>query len=238
MELQEPLNRAHRIQRQAERDILSGRFSDAVNSFEKAAESYGDAVNELGFTESSKSSLALQILLEQKKFCLHQVEILLLKLKQLETYSKQNIMDSSHFLSNLDVEQRNVDQKTKRDDINNYLKSTIFRKLDEHDTLLGQLNVSSKDGKEENVAKFKLPKSDSVIIEELRQCNVELRGFIVSLLEELDRKAKEIEMLKSERERRSPSSLPSVINGNDVDGDLPELAPLELPDYMSGELEK
>lgn len=244
MELQEPLNRAHRIQRQAERNILGGRFAEALNCFEKAAEYFGEAVDNLPVTgqqNSYKVSLPLETLLEQKKFCIHQVEILSLKLKQLEIYHQKAM--ENHCLSNLEIDQRFNEEKSKRNNSNsnnNYLKSTIFQKLDEHDTLLKQLNESNRSEEsnvEEDKNKCRQPKSESVIIEELRQCNVELRGFIVKLLEELELKTKELELLRSDTARRSSSSVPTIVNESEACA-LPELAPLELPDYSIGDVKK
>jgi len=129
-------------------------------------------------------------------------------------------------------------------------KTQILSKFVEHDTLLEALDPPNpNDPPRQNVVVVaKRQKSDREIIEELRQCNAELRGFIVELFKLLENKpvyndddqiikqtdsGKLEEMVPISTGAETSTEDDGKIEDKSPGNNLFEFTPLELPVYTS-----
>jgi len=262
MDLREPLNQAHCDQRKAERALRSGKICEAIANFSKAAENFDAA--ESDFVGERRQPLtfdsdiyAIEALKAQREYCLRQVQFLTVELervrRQWQALMERQKERGASSLSNLDYDRAVSDAAAagfgagptgSRLDTNE-LKQRLWEKINQQDSLLGQLESDETENANANanpaaMAASKCPKSDKTVIEELRQCNEALRRFIVILLNELESKTEEIDRLKKEmghsrspshrqRASTSPSKGMERKRAASEAGKLLDLPPLEFP---------
>ena len=87
----------------------------------------------------------------------------------------------------------------------------------------------------------KMPKDDKIIIEELQTANNHLRRMVESMFSELETykkenselraRVKDLETERRVRQQRSGPAVPRVGLQLDDSADIPDLAPLEMPQF-------
>lgn len=131
---------------------------------------------------------------------------------------------------------------------NDFLQDSIFRTFQETESLLQHLRVGTMD--ESSVPSdpstgAKMPKDDKIIIEELQTANNHLRGMVEAMFAELETYKREnadlrakVSDLEAEKMMKTMAgcNMPSIglvveQAGLQDSGHLPDLAPLEMPQF-------
>ncbi|XP_018325688.1 nuclear receptor-binding factor 2 isoform X2 [Agrilus planipennis] len=240
------LNKAHQQHRRADALLKYKKFEEAIECHEKAAELLEEAIK---VTENPHSIESLKL---QKDYHLRQKKIILMKKEQsVKTKKVQGIQKQGTHLSNCSENDHNLDD-------NASLQSAIYRTFEETDSLLFLLMKKGA----------KHPKDDTVVIEELKTLNDQLRHLISNLLVQLDESSKEINRLRDrvkqlEEDGSKATSKCTTANNLKVITDssgatspyvfspcselspdlydistIPPLAPLEIPNFDFSNLTK
>ncbi|XP_054257893.1 nuclear receptor-binding factor 2-like [Macrosteles quadrilineatus] len=204
-----PLLLAHFNDRRADNHILYKRFDEAVNCHKNAAELLLQAMQLTSVTR------ALEALKLQYEYHKKQEDVIQVKKFQFEIHKK--IVDYRNRKMTM---QKKTSQKESKDQD---LQWAIFRTMEEADSLLGML-LPKESGAGDELSTSpgqKRPKDDRTVIEELHTLNTQLRAFISQLLAQLEASERQVEALKARLRAYEDDSPP----------ELPELAPLEMPQY-------
>ncbi|XP_018325689.1 nuclear receptor-binding factor 2 isoform X3 [Agrilus planipennis] len=201
------LNKAHQQHRRADALLKYKKFEEAIECHEKAAELLEEAIK---VTENPHSIESLKL---QKDYHLRQKKIILMKKEQsVKTKKVQGIQKQGTHLSNCSENDHNLDD-------NASLQSAIYRTFEETDSLLFLLMKKGSSGNSDSeslksvdagalsydvidtpnlntILGAKHPKDDTVVIEELKTLNDQLRHLISNLLVQLDESSKEINRLR------------------------------------------
>ena len=131
-------------------------------------------------------------------------------------------------------------------DVLSALQDSIFRTFQETESLLEHLRVgtlveASVPSQSQPSTGAKMPKDDKIIIEELQTANNHLRRMVESMFSELETYKKEnselrarVKDLETERRVRQQRAGPAVARVGlhlDDSADIPDLAPLEMPQF-------
>ncbi|CAL8077916.1 unnamed protein product [Orchesella dallaii] len=242
-----PLNKAHEAGRRATKLIRKGLFEEAAECHLEAARLLHDLQQGL-----SDDSAVLRSLDEQTKYHKRQAELAHIRRKALEKYTTR-IRNMDTKVGSPSSSSRKLTQQTNNPQLAHH---EILKNFDEADSLLQILserkyNPAVKENKvhlSENVACYKpvftiRPKNDADVIEELQMVNSNLRNLVDRLLGELHEVREENRSLKKRLETHETASSSSSIQSelekasasSSLDAykprELPELAPLETPDF-------
>jgi len=229
MELSTPLNQAHFLGRQADKLVRTGKFEEAVSLQDKIIECLQEALKE---TTNNKviESLELQIKFHQK-----QKDVIGQRQKRCEKFSKE--------LKNLKIKMEKANLAAA-----DGLQDSIFRTFQETESLLQHLRVGTTAVEDDSVPSdpstgAKMPKDDKIIIEELQTANNHLRGMVEAMFAELETYKRENAELRAKVSDLEAEKLAkTVIGGANLglgveqaglqdSGHLPDLAPLEMPQF-------
>lgn len=180
--------------RNAEKHLRCRRFTEAIQSHQRAASYLQEAMQ---MTSSTKAYESLQC---QYEYHLKQQNIVRQKQLEYENYLKaiesQRVKIANMILSN------DLDCKMQTDS----LQFAIFKTMNQADSLLGQL--INKDEDEVDLATvvkkidqqiqsgIKKPKGDEMVIEELKILNGQLHSLVSQLVSQLEHSNREIDTLK------------------------------------------
>ena len=229
MELSTPLNQAHFLGRQADKLVRTGKFEEAVSLQDKIIECLQEALKE---TTNNKviESLELQIKFHQK-----QKDVIGQRQKRCEKFSKE--------LKNLKIKMEKANLAAA-----DGLQDSIFPTFQETESLLQHLRVGTTAVEDDSVPSdpstgAKMPKDDKIIIEELQTANNHLRGMVEAMFAELETYKRENAELRAKVSDLEAEKLAkTVIGGANLglgveqaglqdSGHLPDLAPLEMPQF-------
>ncbi|XP_012281347.1 neuronal acetylcholine receptor subunit alpha-9 [Orussus abietinus] len=238
---------AHERQRRAEALIREGRFREAAECHEcvanlltearsrvegnlgglhSAATSTGET---LLFTSSIRLLVTLESLTHQRDYHRKQAAILRMKETQYEDFKATLESQQRDILSkqgSKPVEKGNSCERL-YDKAEGSLRQAIYNTIEEHDSLLSLILPSPDDSQA-----FKHPKDTTVVIEELRTVNCQLRSLVERLLTDLEKKEEEVKHL-TERLRHVSVDSSDTINSEHAHSlhldPLPPLVPLEMP---------
>jgi len=229
MELSTPLNQAHFLGRQADKLVRTGKFEEAVSLQDKIIKCLQEALKE---TTNNKviESLELQIKFHQK-----QKDVIGQRQKRCEKFSKE--------LKNLKIKMEKANLAAA-----DGLQDSIFRTFQETESLLQHLRVGTTAVEDDSVPSdpstgAKMPKDDKIIIEELQTANNHLRGMVEAMFAELETYKRENAELRAKVSDLEAEKLAkTVIGGANLglgveqaglqdSGHLPDLAPLEMPQF-------
>jgi len=229
MELSTPLNQAHFLGRQADKLVRTGKFEEAVNLQDKITECLQEALKE-ATNNKVIESLELQIKFHQK-----QKDVIGQRKKRCEKFSKE--------LKNLKIKMEKANLAAA-----DGLQDSIFRTFQETESLLQHLRVGTTAVEDDSVPSdpstgAKMPKDDKIIIEELQTANNHLRGMVEAMFAELETYKRENAELRAkvsdlEAEKLAKTMIGGANLGLGVEqaglqdsGHLPDLAPLEMPQF-------
>jgi len=229
MEISTPLNQAHYVGRQADKLVKTGKFVEAVKLQDKIVELLQLALEE-ATDNKVKESLELQI-----KFHTKQKDVIGQRQRRCEKFNKE--------LTNLKIKMEKANLAAA-----DGLQDSIFRTFQETESLLQHLRVGTMD--ESSVPSdpstgAKMPKDDKIIIEELQTANNHLRGMVEAMFAELETYKREnadlrakVSDLEAEKMAKTMAgcNMPSIglvveQAGLQDSGHLPDLAPLEMPQF-------
>ena len=124
------------------------------------------------------------------------------------------------------------------------LQDSIFRTFQETESLLEHLRVGTlveASVPSQPSTGAKMPKDDKIIIEELQTANNHLRRMVESMFSELETykkenselraRVKDLETERRLRQQRSGPAVPRVGLQLEDSADIPDLAPLEMPQF-------
>lgn len=196
------------------------RFDEAIDSHRKAA----NALDETLQTCANNTKIVESIKL-QRDFQLKNIELVRLKKAQYEKYKsaiEQQRLKNASFL----------EQRLAKDRIESVcdLQMSIFKTLEESDTLLESLNGKCSTGDNDNrtggdgikasihdtnEVKFNRIKSDNTIIDDMHTLNHQLHILVYNLVTRMDESSHELELLRDrvkslekERNHQRKTSLP------------------------------
>jgi len=229
MELSTPLNQAHFLGRQADKLVRTGKFEEAVNLQDKITECLQEALKE-ATNNKVIESLELQIKFHQK-----QKDVIGQRKKRCEKFSKE--------LKNLKIKMEKANLAAA-----DGLQDSIFRTFQETESLLQHLRVGTTAVEDDSVPSdpstgAKMPKDDKIIIEELQTANNHLRGMVEAMFAELETYKRENAELRAKVSDLEAEKLAKTIIGGanlglgveqaglQDSGHLPDLAPLEMPQF-------
>jgi len=233
MEIESNLNTAHRLSRQAEKYIKRGKYQEAIETHQQIVEYLKLS---LSGCQDPKVKISLELQLQHHS---KQKEVINLKEARINKLTKN--------LKNLQLRMETAAQQEK-----DSLQDSIYRTFQETESLLEHLKLGTENEKPVHENKeaptsssptgAKMPKGEQMIIEELQTANKHLRGMVETMFLELETYKKENNDLKSriaelEAEKAAWKAAPItpvsvLLDGalNDS-GQLPPLAPLEMPHY-------
>ncbi|XP_019768276.1 nuclear receptor-binding factor 2 isoform X4 [Dendroctonus ponderosae] len=197
---QAPLNKAHQLERKAQLLEKQENLDQAIVCYSEALELYQKCF------ELTKNQIALDSINLQKEKAERQVRILQIKKSYLERTAKDRLLPRST---------GTITSRCFQVDTIDNLQDRIFKNLESHDSLIcyladrGIINSSDRhchspiEEDEENgeaplIVGSKHPKSDSVVIEELRELSGQLKDFVQDLLIALDDRNILIDDLKAQ----------------------------------------
>jgi len=231
MELSTSLNQAHYLGRQAEKLVKTGKFEEAVSLQDRIVELLEKALVE-ATNNKVIESLELQI-----KFHIKQKDVIGHRQKRCEKFNKD--------LTNLKIKMEKANLAAA-----DGLQDSIFRTFQETESLLQHLRVGTVPGEDDSVPSdpstgAKMPKDDKIIIEELQTANNHLRGMVEAMFAELETYKREnadlrakVSDLEAEKMVKTMAGCSMPNMGLVVDqaglqdsGHLPDLAPLEMPQF-------
>ncbi|ENN72334.1 hypothetical protein YQE_10969, partial [Dendroctonus ponderosae] len=195
---QAPLNKAHQLERKAQLLEKQENLDQAIVCYSEALELYQKCF------ELTKNQIALDSINLQKEKAERQVRILQIKKSYLERTAKDRLLPRST---------GTITSRCFQVDTIDNLQDRIFKNLESHDSLIcyladrGIINSSDRhchspiEEDEENgeaplIVGSKHPKSDSVVIEELRELSGQLKDFVQGLLIDLAERKNQIQLLK------------------------------------------
>lgn len=223
----------------------------AVQSLKSAADNFQSAAAEIATDPANKNCRnqiepVLETLRLQRLACLSQIQVLTEQLNKLRLPKTGMISNETETQGENSLLPLTTDS----------LKEQLLNQISQQDSLIAQLGLESaqkveaNDGRDQNrtpeelnpMVGSKCQKNDSVVMEELKICNDELRRLILTLLDELERKCAEIARLNAlvnAEETQSDLKTTKIPNseqiatvelsqpGPDLEG--LEFEPLELP---------
>eukprot|EP00091_Calanus_sinicus_P016721 TRINITY_DN36229_c0_g1_i1.p1 TRINITY_DN36229_c0_g1~~TRINITY_DN36229_c0_g1_i1.p1 ORF type:complete len:238 (-),score=91.32 TRINITY_DN36229_c0_g1_i1:48-761(-) len=229
MELPTPLNQAHFLGRQADKLVKTGKFEEAVRLQDKIVEQLQLALEE-ATNNKVKESLELQV-----KFHNKQKDVIGQRQRRCEKFNKE--------LANLKIKMEKANLAAA-----DGLQDSIFRTFQETESLLQHLRVGTMD--ESSVPSdprsgAKMPKDDKIIIEELQTANNHLRGMVEAMFAELETYKRENADLRAKVSDLEAEKIGKTMAGSNIpsmglvveqaglqdSGHLPDLAPLEMPQF-------
>ncbi|CAK9807700.1 Nuclear receptor-binding factor 2 [Anthophora quadrimaculata] len=240
------LNAAHERQRRAEALLQEGRFEEAAKCHETVASLLGEAHAQLesGFVHLKTSNLSSQIpptvitsfhsfitlesLALQRDYHKRQAAVVRMKQAQYEEY-KATLEDQQREILSKQAPKQ-IEKDTTEFTIDKFdgsLRQAIYKTIEEQDSLLTQISISSN---EEKV--FKYPKDTTTVIEELKTVNCQLRCLVGSLLSKLEAKEEEVRQLTEQLQAVTvnPNDETRLDNAHSLRlAPLPPLTPLEMP---------
>ena len=227
MEFQTPLNQAHSYVRRAEKFFKTRKFDEAIELQDKIVELLSEALSEARDPKLEESIRA------QIEFHSKQKEVIRVKAVNWEEFCRA--------VAALQIRMSNISGDGSGDG----LQDSIFRTFQETESLLEHLRVGTlveATVPSQPSTGAKMPKDDKIIIEELQTANNHLRRMVESMFAELETYKKEnsdlrarVKDLEAERRLRQGGAGPAVparvgLQLEDS-GDIPDLAPLEMPQF-------
>jgi len=223
MEISSELNTAHRLARQADKLVKQGKHQQAIDVQVQVVEALRSALKEC---EDKKVSDCINLQIQY-----HQREQQVIKLQEARF---QKITKN---LQNLQKRMENASLQDAHS-----LEDSIYRTFKETESLLENLKHAQNPLEDKSpTTGAKMPKDDKEIIEELQTANNHLRAMVETMFLDLETYRKENAELKSrvadlEAEKCARNAAPPVSIMfedalQDSAGDLPPLAPLEVPHF-------
>jgi len=236
MEIESDLNRAHKLSRQAEKLIKKGKYQEAIETHQQIVHYLEIALSEC---KDSKIETSLRLQLEHHS-----------KQKQVINLKEARINKLTKNLQNLHLRMETAAEQ-ERDS----LQDSIYRTFQETESLLEHLKLGTDHDQDQtknnkivptstggSPTGAKMPKGEQMIIEELQTANKHLRDMVETMFLELEAYKKENNDLKAriadlEAEKaawkiQKENPVAVILDGALADsGQLPPLAPLEMPNF-------
>jgi len=236
MEIESNLNTAHRLSRQAEKLIKKGKYQEAIDVHQQIVHYLQIALSEC---KDRKIETSLRLQLEHHS---KQKEVINLKEARINKLTKN--LQNLHLRMETAAEQERVS-----------LQDSIYRTFQETESLLEHLKLGTDHDQEQikehkvtisntggSPTGAKMPKGEQMIIEELQTANKHLRDMVETMFLELEAYKKEnndlkariadLEAEKAAWKTQQANPVAVMLDGALADsGQLPPLAPLELPNF-------
>merc|ERR1719348_1228684 len=222
MEVSTPLNQAHFYVRKAEKLTKTGKFEEAITLQDRIVDQLQLALLEAEDTKV-RESLELQI-----EFHTKEKGLISERAAQWERFCRQ--------LTSLQLKMSSAS-------VSDGLQDSIFRTFQETESLLEHLRDGTQSEPSDPTTGAKMPKDDKIIIEELQTANNHLRGMVEAMFAELETYKRENAELRAkvsdlEAEKLAKTMIGGANLGLGVEqaglqdsGHLPDLAPLEMPQF-------
>uniref|UniRef100_A0A146L608 Nuclear receptor-binding factor 2 n=1 Tax=Lygus hesperus TaxID=30085 RepID=A0A146L608_LYGHE len=211
MDDESPLYLAHVKGRSAENHMKTREYDAAVSCHEKASELLQQAMT---LTRYAKALESLEL-----QYHYHRKQTDIIKAKKLQHEIQLKVAE---LRKKKKMEKKTLTAAEQKDQ---ELQWAILRTMEEADSLLDRLHLQTtgevektSDVSPTSTEGFKHPKDDKTVMEELRTVNCQLRELVSKLLSQLESSRKEVETLRARLKIYE-------------DNGLPDLAPLELPNF-------